>query len=100
MKKEFEALKRIRQETIPATYNPDFDKGKCCDIIEKALLKAQKNENKLEYDNIIKNKDDLLNQLESLKEEAIYMMKGSIDDIFQKDLHALRIVINYLKEMK
>ena len=57
-------------------------------------------ENKLEYDNIIKNKEELIEQLESLKEEAIYMMKGSVDDIFQKDLHALRIVINYLKEMK
>ena len=32
-----EALKRIRQETIPATYNQDFDKEECCKIIETAL---------------------------------------------------------------
>lgn len=30
-----EALKRIRQETAPATYMTDFDKNECCDVIEK-----------------------------------------------------------------
>ena len=57
----------------------------------------------LEYDNIIKNKDELIKQLESLKDEAIYMLKSPVnsdeDNIFQKDLHALRIVINYIKEV-
>ena len=53
---------------------------------------------KIEYDNIITNKDDLINQLESLKEEAIYMLKNPYhDEIFQKDLHALKIVIDLLK---
>ena len=37
MSKELEALKRIRQETCPATYMADFDKNECCDIIEKSL---------------------------------------------------------------
>jgi len=37
MNKEFEALKRLKQETCPATYNQDFDKNKCCNIIENAL---------------------------------------------------------------
>lgn len=32
-----EALKRIRQETAPATYMPDFDKKECCDVIERDL---------------------------------------------------------------
>lgn len=32
-----ESLKRIRQETCPATYMPDFDKEECCKTIEKAL---------------------------------------------------------------
>ena len=58
----------------------------------------------LEYDNIIKNKDELIKQLESLKDEAIYMLKSPVnsdeDNIFQKDLHAIRIVINYIKEVK
>ena len=55
----------------------------------------------IEYDNIIKNKDDLIKQLESLKDEAIYMLKNpDHDEVFQKDLHALRIVINFIKEMK
>lgn len=38
---EFEALKRLRQETCPATYMPDFDKEECCDVIEKALLELK-----------------------------------------------------------
>lgn len=55
----------------------------------------------IKYDNIIKNKDDLIKQLESLKEEAIYMLKNpNHDEIFQRDLHALRIVINFIKELK
>ena len=56
---------------------------------------------KIEYDNIIKNKDELLNQLESLKEEAIYMLRNPLHyEVFVKDLHALRIVINILKEVE
>lgn len=55
----------------------------------------------IKYDNIIKNKDDLIKQLESLKDEAIYMLKNPYhDEVFEKDLHALRIVINFIKEMK
>lgn len=55
----------------------------------------------LEYDNIIKNKEELISQLESLKEEAIYMLRNpNHDEIFQKDLHALRIVISFLMEDK
>ena len=38
---EFEALKRLRQETCPATYMPDFNKEECLDVIEKALLELQ-----------------------------------------------------------
>ena len=55
----------------------------------------------IEYDNIIKNKDDLISQLESLKDEAIYMLKNPYhDEVFQRDLHALRIVINFIKDLK
>jgi hypothetical protein len=32
-----EAIKRLRQETCPATYMPDFDKEKCLQVIEKSL---------------------------------------------------------------
>ena len=55
----------------------------------------------IEYDNIIKNKDDLIKQLESLKDEAIYMLKNPYhDEVFQKDLHALRIVIKLINTLK
>ena len=64
-------------------------------------MKVNRTMKVIEYDNIIKNKDELIEQLESLKEEAIYMLKNPYhDEVFQKDLHALRIVINYIKEMK
>lgn len=53
---------------------------------------------KIEFDNIIKNKDDLINQLESLKDEAIYMLKNPYhDEVFQKDLHALKIAISIIE---
>ena len=32
-----EALKRLWQETAPATYMKDFDKKECCDAIERDL---------------------------------------------------------------
>ena len=38
---EFEALKRLRQETCPATYMPDFNKEECLEVIEKALLELK-----------------------------------------------------------
>ena len=65
------------------------------------MLKRVPSMKAIEYDNIIKNKDDLIKQLESLKEEAIYMLKNPYhDEVFQRDLHALRIVINFIKELK
>lgn len=32
-----EALKRLKQETCPCTYNPDFDKDECLEVIKKTL---------------------------------------------------------------
>lgn len=55
---------------------------------------------KFEFDNHITNIEELIKQLESLKEEALYMMRDpSHDEIFTKDFHALKIVISYLKEI-
>lgn len=55
----------------------------------------------IKYDNIIKDKAELLKQLESLKEEAIYMLKNPFhDEVFQKDLHALRIVIDLIESLE
>ena len=44
MNKGLAALKRIRQETCPATYNPDFDKEECCNIIEAELIRLEMQE--------------------------------------------------------
>lgn len=57
----------------------------------------------LEYDDIIKNKKELIEQLESLKEDAIWHMQSTVDDlneVFKRDLHALKIAIRVIKEMK
>jgi len=55
----------------------------------------------IEYDDIIKDKNELIKQLESLKEEAIYMMRNPFhDEVFQKDLHALKIVLHMLEGVK
>ena len=34
-----EAIKRIRQETAPCTYNMDFDKNECLKVIEDSIKK-------------------------------------------------------------
>lgn len=65
------------------------------------MLKRVPSMKLIEYDNIIKNKDDLIKQLESLKDEAIYMLKNpNHDEVFQRDLHALRIVIKLINTLK
>lgn len=54
MSKSLEALKRIRQETCPATYMPDFDKEECCKIIEKDLIAVEIIFNKLVHPELIR----------------------------------------------
>lgn len=55
----------------------------------------------MKYDNVIKNKSELLKQLNSLKADAIENMRSmpaDFKEVFQKDVHALRIVIRMVKE--
>lgn len=58
----------------------------------------------IEYDNIIKDKAELIKQLESLKQDAIENVRSmptdDLKEVFQKDLHALRIVISHIKALK
>ena len=57
----------------------------------------------IEYDNIIKDKAELIKQLESLKYDAlenVRRMPNELKEIFQKDLHALRIVIRHIKSLE
>ena len=51
-----------------------------------------------EFDNYISDIDELLKQLDSLKDEALYMMPS--DEVFQKDFHALKITIRFIEELK
>ena len=56
----------------------------------------------IEYDNIIKDKEELIKQLESLKQDALLNMREMPYDlkaIYQKDVHALRIVIRHIKSL-
>lgn len=50
-----------------------------------------------EFDNHINNLEELIQQLESLKQDARSNMPQ--DEVFVKDYHALRITINYLREV-
>lgn len=76
MSKELDALKRIRQETIPATYNQDFDKEECCNIIETALKEL---ENRRATENVVRTfrespvkTNKKLKALEIIKETPIF----------------------------
>lgn len=52
----------------------------------------------LEFNNHIKNIDELIKQLESLKKESKVMF--TTDEIFRNDFHALKIAVRYFKELK
>lgn len=52
----------------------------------------------LEFNNHIKNIDDLIKQLESLKKESRLMY--TTDRIFRDDFHALKIAVRYFKNLK
>ena len=50
-----------------------------------------------QYDQLIPDGNALIEQLESLKENALDFIAQDV--IFQKDFHALKITIDYLKEI-
>ena len=57
----------------------------------------------IEYDNIIKDKEELIKQLESLKYDALENVRSMPDEekeLLKKDLHALRIVIRHIKSLE
>ena len=81
-----EALKRIRQETCPATYMSDFDKNECCDIIEKDLKELEERREMMRRFNeacvpmILDNETEKkLKALEIIKEKVL-----EIDDFMKK----------------
>lgn len=92
LNKEFEALKRIRQETAPATYMPDFDKGECCDIIEQALQRLDKYEEILSEGRLIQdeiyeeyNTDDMnCYGVKRIRNNATIKL-GKLEDIYEED---------------
>lgn len=47
---------------------------------------------------IIQNKEELIKQLKSLKEEAMLNMRTFKDPVFYRDFNALKIVIEMLKK--
>lgn len=53
-----EALKRLWQETAPATYMKDFDKKECCDAIERDLEVLQ--QIKVKIDEEIKKQEKVI----------------------------------------
>jgi len=118
---EFEALKRLRQETCPATYNPDFNKEECLEVIEKALLelKAIKEAKPSEALECLETLFDItcerehtnsehsfwLKNYNTIKQALLKQLSGSqYTDIFideavepNKELEALKIMKKYSK---
>ena len=85
--KPLEALKRIRQETCPATILPDFDKEECCNIIENALKRLE------EHDKIFKKYDIDDNWLEA----TLYVIKKHFPTNTETQLdklQALEVIIS------
>jgi hypothetical protein len=70
MTKEREALKRLKQETVPATYNADAEtfKDECLATLEAAIDKKEELESKLQrwYDLLSM---DGINSKQKVKEE-------------------------------
>ena len=66
-----ECLKRLKQETCPATYMPDFDKDKCIEVIEKDLDRLEKLKKVIE---ILKNKKVVVGRLFDTKSSEQYNM--------------------------
>ncbi len=56
---------------------------------------------KIFFNQRIKNFDDLINQLKSLKDESFYNMRSPFhEEIFFKDFYALWLSINIIEEVK
>ena len=111
----FEALKRIRQETCPATILPDFDKEECCNIIEKALKEKEQQDSVLKIlkdiiqfaqvlPHIEPNKDNGFDimydvsiniQRDIENKERELLRKWVLKTCFPKELKALEILKKY-----
>ena len=74
-----EALKRLWQETAPATYMKDFDKKECCDVIERDLevLEILKR--------IVKIVDCSKHPITSLDDQLVILSGGEIKDVKEFD---------------
>lgn len=67
-----EALKRLKQETAPATYMPDFDKDKCIEIIKKDLDRLEKENKKLKKAiKILKNRFEITGVQQDFDDEYL-----------------------------
>lgn len=73
-----EAIKRLRQETAPATYMPDFDKEECLKVIEKELEELDNFKallNKYEIKDI-KALEELINDYDDMAKSLIQYALG------------------------
>ena len=100
-----EALKRLKQETSPATYMNDFDKDECIEIIKQDLKRLEKLEEeneklKVENDELLDNKLELVIKnkqqdmfIEKLIQECDKLKKG-IGLLTYKPIDILHIKIS------
>lgn len=81
-----EALKRLKQETAPATYMVDFDKDECIEVIRKDLEILEK------YKSAIKIINDALELYVADDEIGVENRSSFID---YEDSELLKEVLNY-----
>ena len=76
-----EAIKRIRQETCPATYMQDFDKEKCLKVIEDSIK---------EKDATIQNLKEYLNKWNNMLQVDGVNSKSMVRNDIQHLLNKLK----------
>lgn len=81
-----EALKRLKQETAPATYMVDFDKDECIEIIRNDLEQLEK------YKSAIKIINDALELYVDFYEIGVENRSSFID---YEDSKLIKEVLNY-----
>lgn len=82
-----EALKRLKQETTPATYMADFDKEECIEIIQQDLDRLEKLERF--KTRLLEDTNKLYNENQKFK-KVIDILKNNLCIEFSDDFNGIK----------
>lgn len=102
-----DAAKLLRQETIPATYNPEFDKDKCMDIIDIVVAEWLENKKTKQIEALQPKDCTIKFTLSDCQKGVINMIQDEIHQhkkSLKKDLHdwglvSVSDIFTYLDEI-